>query len=107
MRVLQLFVFFVPTMFSGIFGSFVENSTVLSSLFVEQKANKVQTFKKSLEVQQTAQQYQAGEEAMAIAAKEAAKEAAEKEAKARQQTKQKALAKTHRRGREREQTNSQ
>ena len=33
MRVLQLFVFFVPTMFSGILGSFVENSTVLSSLF--------------------------------------------------------------------------
>ena len=33
MCVLQLFVFFVPTMFSGILGSFVENSTVLSSLF--------------------------------------------------------------------------
>ena len=32
MRVLQLFVFFVPTMFSGILGSFVENSTVLSPL---------------------------------------------------------------------------
>ena len=33
MRVLHLFVFFVPTMFSGILGSFVENSTVLSSPF--------------------------------------------------------------------------
>ena len=33
MRVLQLFVFFVPTMFSGILGSFVENSTVSSSFF--------------------------------------------------------------------------
>ena len=34
MRVLELFVFFVPTMFSGILGSFVENSTVVSfSLF--------------------------------------------------------------------------
>ena len=30
MRVLQLFVFFVPTMFSGILGSFGKNSTVLS-----------------------------------------------------------------------------
>ena len=30
MRVLKLFVFFVPTMFSGIPGSFVENSTVVS-----------------------------------------------------------------------------
>ena len=30
MRDLQLFVFFVPTMFPGILGSFVENSTVLS-----------------------------------------------------------------------------
>ena len=30
MRVLQLFVFFVPTMFSGIFASFGKNSTVLS-----------------------------------------------------------------------------
>ena len=29
MRVLQLFVFFVPTMFSGIFGFFGRNSTVL------------------------------------------------------------------------------
>ena len=33
MRVLQLFVFFVPTMFSGILGSFGKNSTVLSPLF--------------------------------------------------------------------------
>ena len=33
--------------------------------------NKVQTVKKSLEVQQTVQQYQAAEEARAIAAKEA------------------------------------
>ena len=33
MRVLQLFVFFVPTMFSGIFGSFGKNSTVLSPFF--------------------------------------------------------------------------
>ena len=33
MRVLKLFVFFVPTMFSGILGSFVENSTVVSSPF--------------------------------------------------------------------------
>ena len=33
MRVLQLFVLFVPTMFSGILGYFVENSTVLSSPF--------------------------------------------------------------------------
>ena len=30
MRVLQLFVFFVPTMFSGILGFFGRNSTVLS-----------------------------------------------------------------------------
>ena len=30
MRVLQLFVFFLPTMFSGILGSFGKNSTVLS-----------------------------------------------------------------------------
>ena len=29
MRVLQLFVFFVPTMFSGILGSFGKNSTVV------------------------------------------------------------------------------
>ena len=33
MRVLKLFVFFVPTMFSGIFGSFVEISTVVSFPF--------------------------------------------------------------------------
>ena len=33
MRVLQLFVFFVPTMFSGILGSLVDNSTVLYPLF--------------------------------------------------------------------------
>ena len=34
MRVLKIFVFFVPTMFSGILGSFVEISTVVSfSLF--------------------------------------------------------------------------
>ena len=33
MRVLQLFVFFVRTMFSGILGSFFENSTGLSSVF--------------------------------------------------------------------------
>ena len=33
MRVLKLFVFFVPTMFSGILGSFVENSTVVSFPF--------------------------------------------------------------------------
>ena len=33
MRVLQLFVFFVPTMFSGILGSFGKNSTVLSFPF--------------------------------------------------------------------------
>ena len=34
MRVSQLFVFFVPTMFSGILGSFIENSTVLSPFLV-------------------------------------------------------------------------
>ena len=34
MRVLQLFVFFVPTMFSGILGFFGRNSTVLSSFLV-------------------------------------------------------------------------
>ena len=34
MRVLKLFVFFVPTMFSGILGSFVENSTVVSFPFL-------------------------------------------------------------------------
>ena len=33
MHVLQLFVFFVPTMFSGILGSFGKNSTVLSLFF--------------------------------------------------------------------------
>ena len=33
MRVLKLFVFFVPTMFSDILGSFVEISTVVSSPF--------------------------------------------------------------------------
>ena len=33
MRVLQLFVFFVPTMFSGILGFFGKNSTVLSPFF--------------------------------------------------------------------------
>ena len=33
MRVLQLFVFFVPTMFSGILGFFGRNSTVLSSFW--------------------------------------------------------------------------
>ena len=33
MRVSQLFVFFVPTMFSGILGFFGRNSTVLSLLF--------------------------------------------------------------------------
>ena len=33
MRVLKLFVFFVPTMFSGILGSFVEISTVVSFPF--------------------------------------------------------------------------
>ena len=33
MRVLKLFIFFVPTMFSGILGSFVEVSTVVSSPF--------------------------------------------------------------------------
>ena len=31
---LKLFVFFVPTMFSGILGSFVENSTVVSFPFL-------------------------------------------------------------------------
>ena len=34
MRVLKLFVFFVPTMFSGILGSFVKNSTVVSFPFL-------------------------------------------------------------------------
>ena len=34
MRVLQLFVFFVPTMFSGILGSFGKNATVLSPFLV-------------------------------------------------------------------------
>ena len=70
--------------------------------------NKVRAVKKSLEVQQTFQQFQAVEGARAIAAKEAVeskgREAAvetsreggcrEREAKARQQTKQKVGAKT-------------
>ena len=34
MRVLKLFVLFVPTMFSGILGSFVKNSTVVSFPFL-------------------------------------------------------------------------
>ena len=34
MRVLQLFVFFVPTIFSGILGFIGRNSTVLSSFLV-------------------------------------------------------------------------
>ena len=33
MRLLQLFVFFVPAVFSGVLGSFVGNSAVLWSLF--------------------------------------------------------------------------
>ena len=34
MRVLQMFVFFVPAMFSGFLGSFGKNSTVLSPYLV-------------------------------------------------------------------------
>ena len=34
MRVLQLFVFFVPTMFTGILGSFGKMSTVMSPFLV-------------------------------------------------------------------------
>ena len=42
MRVLQLFVIFVPTMCSGILGSFGKNSTVLSPFFLH--ANIVEEF---------------------------------------------------------------
>ena len=81
--------------------------------------NKVRTVKKSLEAQQTAQQYQAAEEVRAIAAKEAVesrgREAAVEtsreggcweEGQSSTTNKAEASSKDHRRGWEREQTNS-